>query len=440
MSARQSGQAQGPPRFVQGVSGAELHLLGSTRKALDHLDHLNPTPPPPPPPRLCPGLQLVPGQSLLVPGGQLNVTVNCLDCHIHVAPDKVALIWEKDEPREEIWVTYRELLELTSRLGNTLKQQEVKQGDRVTVYMPLCPLAVASMLASQSTKQGGQRPRNTGDMGCYFVNPALDCHYWQTWHYMFDYQDKDVFGCVVDISWITGHTYVVYSPLCNGGTTVLFESDYGMVLATAGFFFTGDVAYCTSEGYHQLTGKLDDIISISGHQMGTAEVENVVNHRVAVAQTAVIGYPHEVKGKGKMLSFLPQNISRGYGTAVGSGTGSNAVSTPYSMLAGISAQPSQPAHAHQQDRLRLRSREVSGAWYALLSNLVILRPGVYVFVVLKDSGYTQETLAAELQGLISKKIAKYAALDYVQVTHRLPKTRSGKITHRVLWKTGGQGQ
>ncbi|NXP66923.1 ACS2L synthetase, partial [Chloropsis cyanopogon] len=108
-----------------------------------------------------------------------------------------------------------------------------------------------------------------------------------------------------------------------------------------GFYFTGDGVYRTSEGYYQLTGRLDDIINISGHRLGTAEVENVVNHHVAVAESAVIGYPHEIKGEGKMLSFLPQNISRGYGTA---------------------------------------------------------------------------TLAAELQQLISKKIAKYAAPDYVQVT------------------------
>ncbi|NWU40653.1 ACS2L synthetase, partial [Hylia prasina] len=118
-----------------------------------------------------------------------------------------------------------------------------------------------------------------------------------------------------------------------------------------GFFFTGDGAYRTSEGYYQLTGRLDDIINISGHRLGTAEVEDIVTHHVAVAESAVIGYPHEIKGEGKMFSFLLQNIPRRYGTA--------------------------------------------------------------------------ETLAAELQELISKKIAKYAAPDYVQVTHRLPKTRSG---------------
>lgn len=42
--------------------------------------------------------------------------------------------------------------------------------------------------------------------------------------YVFSYQDRDIFGCMADIGWITGHTYVVYGPLCNGGTTVLFES------------------------------------------------------------------------------------------------------------------------------------------------------------------------------------------------------------------------
>ncbi|NXY66382.1 ACS2L synthetase, partial [Callaeas wilsoni] len=112
-----------------------------------------------------------------------------------------------------------------------------------------------------------------------------------------------------------------------------------------GFFFTGDGVYRTSEGYYQLTGRLDDIINISGHRLGTAEVEDIVNHHVAVAESAVIGYPHEIKGEGKMLSFLPQNIS------------------PEAMA---------------------------------------LQWG--------------ETLAAELQELISKKIAKYAAPDYVQVT------------------------
>ncbi|KAM6311734.1 LOW QUALITY PROTEIN: acetyl-coenzyme A synthetase 2-like, mitochondrial [Aegotheles albertisi] len=547
-------------------------------------------------------------------GGQLNVAVNCLDRHVHVSPDKVALIWEKDEPGQEVRVTYRELLELTCRLGNTLKRQGVKRGDRVTIYMPPCPLAVASMLAcarigavhtvvfagfsadsladrirdaqsetvitvnqglrggkvielkktvDQAVKQcpGVKRilvamrtdskvPMTALDMlleeemmkedACcepaamdsedmlfllytsgstgkpkglvhsqagYLLFAAL------THKYVFNYQDRDIFGCMADIGWITGHTYVVYGPLCNGSTTVLFEStpvhpnpgrywetverlkinqfygaptairlllrygdewvkkydrsslkvlgsvgepinkeawewyfhvvgetrcpvvdtwwqtetggicisprpsnpgaeilpgmamrpffgispslldDKGNVLLEnnisgalcisqawpgmartiyndhkrfletyltpyPGFFFTGDGAYRTSEGYYQLTGRLDDIINISGHRLGTAEVEDVVNQHMAVAESAVIGYPHEIKGE-----------------------------------------------------------------------------GAYVFAVLKkDSGYTQEALTAELRELISKKIAKYAAPEYIQVTHRLPKTRSGKIMRRVLRK------
>uniref|UniRef100_A0A2D4MC26 acetate--CoA ligase n=1 Tax=Micrurus spixii TaxID=129469 RepID=A0A2D4MC26_9SAUR len=80
-------------------------------------------------------------------GGQLNVAVNCLDRHVHKNPNKVALIWEKDEPGQEDQITYRELLELTCRLGNTLKRQGVRKGDRVTIYMPSCPMAVVTMLA-----------------------------------------------------------------------------------------------------------------------------------------------------------------------------------------------------------------------------------------------------------------------------------------------------
>ncbi|NXC40640.1 ACS2L synthetase, partial [Penelope pileata] len=65
-----------------------------------------------------------------------------------------------------------------------------------------------------------------------------------------------------------------------------------------GFFFTADGVYRTSEGYYQLTGRLDDIINISRHRLDTAEVEDVVNHHMAVAESTVIGYPHEIKGEG----------------------------------------------------------------------------------------------------------------------------------------------
>ncbi|XP_034041374.1 acetyl-coenzyme A synthetase 2-like, mitochondrial [Thalassophryne amazonica] len=80
-------------------------------------------------------------------GGKLNVSVNCLDVHVDKHPDRVALIWERDEPGTEEKITYRALHEMTCRLANTLKSYGVHRGDRVAVYMPMSPLAVAAMLA-----------------------------------------------------------------------------------------------------------------------------------------------------------------------------------------------------------------------------------------------------------------------------------------------------
>uniref|UniRef100_A0A8K9VDU4 Acetyl-coenzyme A synthetase n=1 Tax=Oncorhynchus mykiss TaxID=8022 RepID=A0A8K9VDU4_ONCMY len=258
-------------------------------------------------------------------GGKLNVSVNCLDRHVHTCPERVALIWERDEPGTEVKITYRQLLELTCRLGNLLKRQGVRRGDCVTIYMPPCPLAVASMLAcarigaahnvvfagfssealadrirdAQSSTvitvnqgvRGGKvvdlkrtvdqavqncpsvqqvlvamRTENTVAMtdrdvpleeemmkedvvcepvamdsedvlfllytsgstgkpkGLVHTQAGYLLYTSLTHRYVFNYHDGDVFGCVADIGWITGHSYIVYGALCNGGTTVLFES------------------------------------------------------------------------------------------------------------------------------------------------------------------------------------------------------------------------
>uniref|UniRef100_A0A8B9M6Y3 Acetyl-coenzyme A synthetase n=1 Tax=Accipiter nisus TaxID=211598 RepID=A0A8B9M6Y3_9AVES len=258
-------------------------------------------------------------------GGRLNVSVNCLDQHVEKSPNKVALIWERDEPGTAVHVTYRELLDLTCRLANTLKKYGIQKGDKVAIYMSVSPLSVAAMLAcarigavhtvvfagfsaeslagriidsgckaiityNQGVRGGrivqlkttvdeavkncpsvkhvfvAQRTDNKVQMGdhdipleeemakaasvCtpesmdsedmlfmlytsgstgkpkgivhtqagYLLYAAL------THKYVFDYQQGDVFGCVADIGWITGHSYVVYGPLCNGATSVLFES------------------------------------------------------------------------------------------------------------------------------------------------------------------------------------------------------------------------
>ncbi|XP_068597069.1 acetyl-coenzyme A synthetase 2-like, mitochondrial [Brachionichthys hirsutus] len=545
-------------------------------------------------------------------GGKLNVSVNCLDVHVETHPDRVALIWERDEPGTEVKVTYRELLETTCRLANTLKSHGIQKGDRVAVYMPVSPLAAAAMLAcarigavhtvvfagfssealagriqdarckavvtcNEGVRGGrllplkstvdaavrscptvqhvfvSQRTKNPAAMGHLDVpleqfmtsqSPvcppeAMDSEdllfllytsgstgkpkgivhtqagyllYTSLTHqYVFDYRDGDVFGCVADVGWITGHSYVVYGPLCNGATTVLFEStpvypnpgrywemvqrlrinqfygaptalrlllkyddgwvkkydrsslktlgsvgepinheawhwfhsvvgdgrcplvdtwwqtetggiciaprpaeegapiiptmamrpffgiqpvlmgetgerlagnDVGGALCLSqpwpgmartiygdhqrfteaylkpypGCYFTGDGAYRSEDGYYQITGRMDDVINVSGHRLGTAEIEDALDEHPAVPETAVIGVPHDIKGE------VP-----------------------------------------------------------------------FAFVVLKEE-FADDGAAVlqQLRELVATKIAKYAIPDHFLVVKRLPKTRSGKIMRRIL--------
>ena len=79
--------------------------------------------------------------------GQLNASVNCVDRHAAVNPNKVALIWERDEPGQDQKVTYGELLDMVCRIANVFKGQGIRKGDVVAIYMPISPLAVATMLA-----------------------------------------------------------------------------------------------------------------------------------------------------------------------------------------------------------------------------------------------------------------------------------------------------
>ncbi|XP_036608079.1 acetyl-coenzyme A synthetase 2-like, mitochondrial isoform X1 [Trichosurus vulpecula] len=546
-------------------------------------------------------------------GGQLNVSVNCLDQHVQKSPDRIALIWEKDEPGTEVKITYRELLETTCRLANTLKKHGVRRGDRVAIYMLVSPLAVAAMLAcarigavhtvvfagfsadslagrindakckvvityNQGVRGGriielkkivdeavkncptvkhvlvAQRTDNKIHMGKLDVpleeemakeNPVcapeiMDSEdtlfmlytsgstgkpkgivhtqagyllYAAVTHkHVFDFRQGDVFGCVADIGWITGHSYVVYGPLCNGATSVLFESTpvypdagrywetvqrlkinqfYGAPTAIRvllnygdawvkkydrsslrtlgsvgepinqeawewlynvvgdsrctvvdtwwqtetggvciaprpseegaeiipgmamrpffgitpilvdekgkvieggdvsgalcitqawpgmartiygdhqrfidayfkvypGYYFSGDGAHRTEDGYYQITGRMDDVINISGHRLGTAEIEDAMANHPAVPETAVIGYPHGIKGE-----------------------------------------------------------------------------AACAFVVLKDDTDNPDIIVNELKSIVATKIAKYAVPDQILVVKRLPKTRSGKVMRRLLRK------
>ena len=64
------------------------------------------------------------------------------------------------------------------------------------------------------------------------------------------------------------------------------------------YYFTGDGAYRDENGMYRLAGRVDDVLNVSGHRIGTAEVENAINHTPGVIESAVVGYPHDIKGQG----------------------------------------------------------------------------------------------------------------------------------------------
>ena len=63
-------------------------------------------------------------------------------------------------------------------------------------------------------------------------------------------------------------------------------------------YFTGDGALRDENGYYRITGRVDDVLNVSGHRIGTAEVENAINMHAGVVESAVVGYPHDIKGQG----------------------------------------------------------------------------------------------------------------------------------------------
>ena len=71
-------------------------------------------------------------------------------------------------------------------------------------------------------------------------------------------------------------------------------------------YFTGDGALRDAEGNYRITGRVDDVLNVSGHRIGTAEVENAINMHTGVVESAVVGYPHEIKGQG-IYAFFTMN-------------------------------------------------------------------------------------------------------------------------------------
>ncbi len=481
--------------------------------------------------------------------GTLNASYNCIDRHLLDKPDKVAIIWEGDDPNDSLKITYKELHKKVSKFANMLKHYGVQKGDRVTIYMPMIPEAAYAMLACSrigaihSVVFGGFSPDAlagrildcdskfliTADEGirggklvplkansdkaleqCKDVKNVFvvkrtggniemkdgrDIWYHEaieqvddecppeemnaedplfilytsgstgkpkgvlhttggymvyasyTHEIIFDYHDNDIYWCTADVGWVTGHSYIVYGPLANGATTLMFEgvpnyptysrfwegpivdtwwqTETGATLISPlpgatdlkpgsaskplpgikpvlldsegsilegenegnlciadswpgqmrtvygdhkrfietyfsqydGYYFTGDGCKRDEDGYYWITGRVDDVINVSGHRMGTAEVESALVSHTKVSEAAVVGFPHEIKGQ-----------------------------------------------------------------------------GIYAYVTLNAGENGNEEIRKELVNWVRKEIGPIASPDLIQFAPNLPKTRSGKIMRRILRK------
>ena len=544
-------------------------------------------------------------------GGKLNASVNCIDRHLPDKSEKIAFIWEGDNPNESKEITYQELHDEVCKFSNVLKLRGVSKGDRVCIYMPMIPEATYAMLACarigaiHSVVFGGFSPESLKDrildsdcqtvitadeglrggkrvplkenvdealMGCPNVHSVLviartgaevpwnddcDVKYEEiskdisnncepeimdsedplfilytsgstgkpkgvlhtTGGYLlqaaishrlvFDYKDGEIYWCTADVGWVTGHSYIVYGPLANGATSLIFEgipthpspsrfwevidkhkvnifytaptalralmaqgdqyvetssrsslrilgtvgepinpeawewyfkvvgasscpivdtwwqTETGAMMITPiagftamkpgsatkpflgiepalldelgeeiigegsgnlviksswpsqirtvygdhqrcidtyysmypGYYTTGDGARRDSDGYYWITGRVDDVLNVSGHRLGTAEVESALVLHQEVAEAAVVGYEHEIKGQ-----------------------------------------------------------------------------GIYCYVTLMSGTAPNEELKSDLINLVAKEIGPIAKPDIIQWAPGLPKTRSGKIMRRILRK------
>ena len=124
-----------------------------------------------------------------------------------------------------------------------------------------------------------------------------------------------------------------------------------------GYYFTGDGAKRDKDGYYWITGRVDDVLNVSGHRIGTAEVEGAIGKTEDVAEAAVVGFPHDIKGQ-----------------------------------------------------------------------------GIYAFVTLMTGIDSSDSIEKNIRDKVSKEIGPHAKPDRIQFTPALPKTRSGKIMRRILRK------
>ncbi len=556
-------------------------------------------------------------------GGQLNVSVNCLDRHLDTpTANKAALIWEGEpaadgKPGEERVLTYRQLHREVCRFANVLKRHGMKAGDRVIIYLPMIPEAAIAMLActrigvvhsvvfggfsAQSvadrvqdcgakmviTSDGGfrrgsvvplkknvddalllkdaqgQRLAKTIEKVIVVRRTAQEVHfqegrdYW--WHreleyvnsvcpaekmdseaplfilytsgstgkpkgilhstagyllgsklttrYVFDLKDTDVYWCTADIGWVTGHSYVVYGPLANGATSLMYEGApnhpepdrfwriiekyrvsvlYTAPTAIRAFMKWGDewpakhdlssLRLLGSVGepinpeawmwYHEVIGKKRCPIVDTWWQTETGSILITPLPGVTPTKPGSATRP--------FFGILPEVVDdQGKAVARNSG-GKLVIRKPWpSMLRGLWGDPQRYKEVYwtevkgsyftgdgcRQDKdgyfwivgriddvlnvagHRIGTAEVESALVSHLSvaeAAVVGRPdqlkgqALVAFVTLKTGVIARPELREELRQHVGKEIGPVAKPDDIRFAEALPKTRSGKIMRRLL--------
>ncbi len=536
-------------------------------------------------------------------GAKLNASYNCLDRHLSTpVRDKVAIHWE-GENKEERCLTYLELYRETCRMANAIKKLGIKKGDKVAIFLPLIPEAIAAMLACARigavhtvifagigvesvqgrilhaeaklliTADGGYRRgkviplKETADeaientaiekvlvikrchqivsmkqgrdffyedlfiedhcpaeimdaedplfilytsgstgkpKGIYHTTAGYLTGVYTTCSWVFDIHADDVYWCTADLGWITGHSYVVYGPLMNGATQVIYEGafdtpDCGRVWRliekyAVSIFYTAPTAIRTFIKWGiswprsanlsslRLLGSIGEPINPDVWHWYREEIGQnccpIVDtwFQTETGALAIAPLPGITSLKaGSITRALPGvkvAVLDEEGRSVSKG--SLAIMSPFpSMMrgcyrdeerykstywskwggkyyyAGDAAQQDEDGYfwvtGRQDEVLKVSGHRIGTAEVesALVEHPSVAEAGVigafdpitgekiYAFVILKEK-MSHEALETELQLCAARKLGSYAKPQRIFFTPELPKTRSGKIMRRIL--------